>query len=73
MSTPVHRIKLLLDKQEKHFKGNHYAASNNFVGLVEYYVCDFIESNTPIDNSPRLDRIMEWVREKRNYSYKLIF
>lgn len=71
MITPVHRINRFLDEQEVQFKGNHYAASNNFVGLVEYYVCDFIENNTPFDNSQRLNKIMEWVREKRNNSKKL--
>ncbi|MCJ7771607.1 MAG: hypothetical protein MUP22_00575 [Desulfobacterales bacterium] len=57
-----YKIEALLSYQSKEFLGNSSASKDNFVGLVEHVVYEFVKANNYLNESIRLKKIMKWVR-----------
>ena len=62
-SRPIYEIKAFLDYQAKRYKGNYYASSDNFKGLVEFLVKDVIKNNSILPFDSLLSEVMSWVRD----------
>lgn len=56
----IHKIGAFLSYQK-----NIYEGKDDFVDLVEFRISSIVESNSPIDNSVRLEKIMQWVKQER--------
>lgn len=61
ISYPITRIRAFLDYQYSQYRGEGF-----FPSIIEGYVCTYIE-NFAIENTERLDRIMQWVEERREF------
>lgn len=64
MHRSLHRIESFLNYQKENFIGNYYANKHEFVGMIEFLVCNTVESNMPYNDQLRLDRIMRWVTKQ---------
>jgi len=49
------------------FEGNQYAAKDNFVGLVEFMVYNFVKRRNFLKEEVRLERIMNWLDINRRF------
>jgi hypothetical protein len=56
----IHRINFFLDYQKENYKG-----SGDFINLVEYIVYDYVRWNSAFDLDARLQKIAEWISNKR--------
>lgn len=65
-----YKIPALLSYQSALFLGNHYAAKNNFIGLIEFQVYNKVKSFDFKDNDLRREKIMEWVEKNRYFDYE---
>lgn len=61
----IHKIGAFLSYQK-----NIYQGKVDFVDLVEFRISSIVESNSPIDNSVRLEKIMQWVSQERSLGNK---
>lgn len=64
----IYRIEAVLTFQAPLFKGNYYAEIDNFLGLVEFIVFNYIKQSIFLDVGLRLEKIMNWVERNRNPS-----
>lgn len=59
------KIELLLNHHLSGFKGNYFTEKNNFIGLIEFQVFQFVEANNYAKEDIRLDKITNWVNNTR--------
>jgi len=64
----VNRIEALLNFQSERYEGNHYGAADNFIGLVEFTLYQFVSTMNFFKEDERLEKIMNWVKECRKLS-----
>lgn len=60
MAFDINKIDAFLSFQQKRYEGEHI-----FLNFVEFPVYRIINDNSPFDNSARLDKIMQWVKEQK--------
>ena len=63
-------IETLLTFQSERYEGNHYGAADNFIGLVEFTLYQFVSTMNFFNEDERLEKIMNWVKEFRKVSQK---
>lgn len=66
ISYDIPKIGAFLSYQKSIYKGE-----NNFVNLVEFLIYRIVKNNSPLDNTVRLEKIMQWVLHERSFE-KLI-
>ncbi len=63
----VYKIEALLSYQSVLYLGNYYAGKDNFFGLIEYLVYDFVKARILFGENIRLEKIMNWVERNRSF------
>jgi hypothetical protein len=65
LTIDLYKIEPLLSYQSVLFLGNYYAASDNFLGLIEYLVYDFVKARLLPFEQIRLEKIVNWIERNR--------
>lgn len=60
-----YKVEALLTYQSEKYLGNYYAQKDNFCGLVEFYVFQFVCANNYLSEDIRLNKISNWVQQER--------
>jgi hypothetical protein len=61
----VYKIEPFLSYQSVLFLGNHYANKDNFFGLVEFLIYDFLKERLEASEQIRLEKIVNWLERNR--------
>lgn len=65
LTIDLYKIEPLLSYQSVLFLGNYYAPKDNFLGLIEFLVYDFVKARLlPFENK-RLEKIVNWLERNR--------
>jgi hypothetical protein len=62
-----YKIEPLLSYQSVLFLGNHYAVKDNFVGLIEFLIYDFVQKRVLPNEQIRLEKIVNWLERNRTF------
>lgn len=60
-----YKIEPFLSYQSVIFLGNNYAVKDNFVGLIEFLVYDFVQKRVLSNEQVRLEKIVTWLERNR--------
>jgi hypothetical protein len=60
-----YKIEPFLSYQSVIFLGNNYAVKDNFVGLLEFLVYDFVQKRVLSNEQVRLEKIVTWLERNR--------
>jgi hypothetical protein len=66
----VYKIEPFLSYQSVLFLGNHYANKDNFFGLVEFLIYDFLKERLEASEQIRLEKIVNWLERNRDFLTK---
>jgi len=67
-----HKIDALLTYQSLIYIGNDIAQKDNFFGLVEFPVFQFVEANNYLNEDIRLEKIADWVNRNQADNYQTV-
>jgi hypothetical protein len=67
LTIDLYKIEPLLSFQSVLFLGNYYASKNNFLGLVEFLVYDFVKTGVLPSEQIRLEKIVNWLERNREF------
>lgn len=62
----LYKIEPLLSYQSVLFLGNYYASKDNFLGLIEFLVYDFVKAGVLPFEQIRLEKIVNWLERVRS-------
>jgi len=62
-----YKIEPLLSYQRVLFLGNYYAPKDDFLGLVEFMVYDFVKNRNYFNEDIRLEKIINWIEQNRAF------
>ena len=65
MTIDLYKIEPLLSYQSVLFLGNYYAPKDNFLGLIEFLVYDFVKARLLPFEQKRLEKIVNWLERNR--------
>lgn len=65
LTIDLYKIEPLLSYQSVLFLGNHYASKDNFLGLIEFLVYDFVKARLLPFEQIRLEKIVNWLERNR--------
>ena len=67
LTIDLYKIEPLLSYQSILFLGNYYAAKDNFIGLIEFVVYDFVKARLLPFEKIRLEKIVNWLERNRMF------
>lgn len=67
LTIDLYKIEPLLSYQSVLFLGNYYAVKENFMGLLEYLVYDFVQKRVHPNEQVRLEKIVNWLERNRQF------
>lgn len=70
LTMDVYKIEPLLSYQSALFLGNNYANKDNFIGLVEFLIYDFLKERLETSEEIRLEKIVNWLERNREFLTK---
>jgi hypothetical protein len=65
LTIDLYKIEPLLSYQSVLFLGNYYAVKDNFIGLIEFMVYDFVKAELLPFEQIRLEKIVNWLERNR--------
>ena len=65
LTIDLYKIEPLLSYQSVLFLGNNYAVKDNFIGLLEFLVYDFVQRRVLPNEQVRLEKIVTWLERNR--------
>ena len=65
LTIDLYKIEPLLSYQSVLFLGNYYAVKDNFIGLLEFLVYDFVQKRVLPTEQVRLEKIVNWLERNR--------
>lgn len=65
LTIDLYKIEPLLSYQSVLFLGNYYAVKENFIGLLEFLVYDFVQKRVLPNEQVRLEKIVNWLERNR--------
>jgi len=67
LTIDLYKIEPLLSYQSVLFLGNYYAVKDNFIGLLEFLVYDFVQKRVLPNEQVRLEKIVNWLERNRQF------
>ena len=67
LTIDLYKIEPLLSYQSVLFLGNYYAVKDNFIGLLEFLVYDFVQKRVHPNEQVRLEKIVNWLERNRQF------
>ena len=65
LTIDLYKIEPLLSYQSVLFLGNYYAVKDNFIGLLEFLVYNFVQKRVLPKEQVRLEKIVNWLERNR--------
>jgi hypothetical protein len=65
LTIDLYKIEPFLSYQSVLFLGNYYAVKDNFIGLLEFLVYDFVQKRVLPTEQVRLEKIVNWLERNR--------
>jgi hypothetical protein len=67
LTIDLYKIEPLLSYQSVLFLGNYYATKDNFLGLIEFLVYDFVKVRLLPFEQIRLEKMVNWLERNRSF------